>query len=90
MHTVKVIAGGLALLAVCLLLGRWLGGPRAAALASGVKVFLPLWLIGAGLNMWLGVNRAGFSVAEEAPIFLVVFGVPAAVAAVVWWRFAGS
>jgi hypothetical protein len=40
--------------------------------------------------MWLGVSRAGYSVAEEAPVFLVVFAVPAAVAAVLWWRFAGS
>jgi hypothetical protein len=40
--------------------------------------------------MWLGVSRAGYSVTEEAPVFLVVLGVPAAVAAVLWWRFAGS
>ena len=40
MHTVKVIAGGLALLAVCLILSRWLGGPRAGSLATGAKVFL--------------------------------------------------
>jgi hypothetical protein len=36
------------------------------------------------------VSQAGDSVAEEAPVFLVVFGVPAAAAAVLWWRFAGS
>lgn len=42
------------------------------------------------VTRWLGVSRAGYSVAEEAPVFLVVFGVPAAVAAVLWWRFAGS
>ena len=28
--------------------------------------------------MWVGVAKAGYSVAEEAPIFLVVFAVPAA------------
>jgi hypothetical protein len=69
-HTVKVIAGGFVLLALCVLIGR----------ADGAKVFIPLWLVGAGINMWVGVARAGYSVAEEAPIFLVVFAVPAVVA----------
>ena len=36
--------------------------------------------------MWVGVTRAGYSVAEEAPIFLVVFVVPAAVALFILWR----
>jgi hypothetical protein len=35
--------------------------------------------------MWLGVAKAGCSVAEEAPIFLVVFTVPAAVAILIAW-----
>ena len=86
MHTLKVIAGGLVLLAACIFASRWLGGARPASLAAGAKLFLPLWLVAAGVNMWLGVSRAGYSLAEEAPVFLVVFGVPAAV----WWRFAGS
>jgi hypothetical protein len=34
-----------------------------------------------------GKERAGYSVADEAPIFLVVFAVPAAAAGLVWWRF---
>jgi hypothetical protein len=89
-HTLKVIAGGLALLVACIVVSRWLGLARPGSLAAGAKLFLPLWLVAAGVNMWLGVSRAGYSVAEEAPVFLVVFGVPAAVAAVLWWRFAGS
>jgi hypothetical protein len=71
-HTVKVIAGGFVLLTLCVLIGR----------ASGAKLFIPLWLVGAGINMWIGVTRAGYSVAEEAPIFLLVFAVPAVVALV--------
>ena len=86
-HTIKVIAGGLLLLALCLLIGRWLGGSApATALANSAKVFIALWLVAAGINMWLGVSKAGYSVAEEAPIFLVVFAIPAAVALVVLWR----
>jgi len=85
-HTLKVIAAGLALLGLCLLVGRWLGSPvPAVGLAKAIKVFIPLWLVAAGINMWLGVAKAGYSVAEEAPIFLVVFAVPTAVALVVWW-----
>jgi len=30
---------------------------------------------------------AGYSVAEELPIFLVIFALPAAAAAFVWWKF---
>jgi len=89
-HTVKVIAGGFVLLAVCLLIGRWAGGPApAVGLVQAVKVFVPLWLVAAGINMWVGVVKAGYSVAEEAPIFLVVFAVPTAVALVVLWRITG-
>ena len=46
----------------------------------------PAWLLVAAVNMWVGVQHAGYSVREEAPILLIVFAVPAAVAAfVVWW-----
>ena len=84
-HTLKVIAGGLALLGLCLLVGRWLGGPvPAVGLAKAIRVFIPLWLVAAGINMWVGVSKAEYSVAEEAPIFLVVFAAPTAVALVVW------
>jgi hypothetical protein len=87
MHTLKVIAAGLALLAVCLLVGRWMGGASpAVGLATAAKVFIPLWLVAAGVNLWIGVAKAGYSVADEAPVFLIVFGVPAAVALLVWWR----
>jgi len=87
MHTVKVIAGGLVLLAVCLLIGRRVGGPApAVGLVQAVKVFVPLWLVAAGINMWVGVAKAGYSVADEAPIFLVVFAVPTAAALFVVWR----
>jgi hypothetical protein len=87
MHTVKVIAGGFLLLAVCLLIGRLVGGPTpGASLASAARLFLPLWLVAAGLNMWIGVSRAGYTLADEAPVFLVVFAVPAAVALLLLWR----
>ena len=84
MHTVIVVAGGFSLLLSCLLLGHAFGSGVAGAI-TGAKLFMPLWLIGAAVNMWLGVSHAGYSVAEELPIFLAIFGVPAAVAGVLWW-----
>jgi len=90
-HTIKVIAVGFGLLALCLLIGAWLGAPTPAmGLATAARVFIPLWLIGAGINMWLGVTKAGYSVAEEVPYFLLVFAVPAAVAVLLAWRFGRS
>lgn len=89
LHTVKVILGGLVLLAVCLLIARSIGGPTpATALATATKAFLPVWLVAAGINMWLGVRKAGYSVREELPFFVIVFAVPAAVALLVLWRLA--
>ena len=86
-HTIKVIAAGFALLAVCLLAGRFMSDlSQSASLARSALVFVALWFVGAGINMWIGVSRAGYSVREEAPIFLGVFLVPAAVALLVWWR----
>ena len=87
MHTVKVMAGGFIALLVCLVLGRFLGGAGQASMATAALYFIPLWLVGAGINMWVGVSKAGYSVADEAPIFLVIFAVPAAVALALWWMW---
>ncbi len=65
MHTAKVITAGLALLAVCVLLGRLVGPAPAAGAATAAKLFIPLWLVAAGINLWIGVSRAGYSVAER-------------------------
>ncbi|HEX5658529.1 MAG TPA: hypothetical protein VFX59_15105 [Polyangiales bacterium] len=84
MHTVMVIGGGLLLLGVFLGLGRALGVP----LPQAALYFVFAWLVAAGVNMYIGVARAGYSVADEAPMFLIVFGVPAAIAFLLRWRLA--
>lgn len=85
-HTLKVIAGGLLLLGLLVLGARLVqSAAPTAGMATAARWFIPIWLIGAGINMWIGVSKAGYSVAEEAPIFLVVFAVPAAVALLVAW-----
>jgi hypothetical protein len=80
-HTLYVVMLGFLLLAVFLLAGHALGHGRQAAL-----YFLLAWLAGAAINMWLGVSKAGYSVREEAPIFLLVFAVPSALALLAWWK----
>lgn len=88
-HTIKVILFGFALLAACLITGRLVGGPSGSVvIARSALVFIALWLGGAGINMWIGVSKAGYSVAEEVPFFFLVFLIPAAAALLVWWRYA--
>ncbi|MBI3527508.1 MAG: hypothetical protein HY067_06005 [Betaproteobacteria bacterium] len=83
MHTIIVLAIGFGLLGLCAIAGRVLGG--TPGIATAALIFLPLWLVGAGINMVMGVKQAGYSVAEEAPMFLLVFAVPAVAALIVWW-----
>jgi len=85
MHTVIVLGGGFALMAACLLLGHAWGG--MPGLVAGAKLFIPLWLLGALVNMWVGTTH-GYSWGEELPIFLGIFAVPAVVAGLLWWKLA--
>jgi mannitol-specific phosphotransferase system IIBC component len=43
--------------------GRLIQGSRGIAI--GALVFLPLWLIGASINMYIGVKRVGYTPAQE-------------------------
>jgi len=85
MHMAMVIGGGAVLLGVFLLFGKLWGGD-AAALAVAAKAFIPVWLVVALVNMWVGVTHAGYTVREELPILAIVFLVPAALDAVAIWR----
>ncbi len=86
MHTIMVVLGGFLLLVICLLAGRLMKTMAIAAL-----IFIPIWFGAALINLWIGVSRAGYSVAysvaEELPIFLAVFAIPAVVALFIWWKF---
>jgi hypothetical protein len=59
-------------------------------MTTAALAFLPIWRIGAGINMWIGVVRAGYSAKEEAPVLLVVFAVPAVVVLFLWGRLRSS
>ena len=56
-------------------------------MVTAMKVFIPLWAVAAGVNMYIGVAEAGYSVMEELPIFLLIFGLPATAAGVLWRKF---
>jgi hypothetical protein len=86
MRTAIIIVGGVVLLGLFALVGWWLGGGPQSAMKAA-KLFIPVWLVVALINMWLGVSRAGYSVADELPIFLVIFATPAIAAGFIWWRF---
>lgn len=85
MHMAMVIVAGLLLLAVFGLFG-WLWGHSSAGVALAARFFVPVWAAIALVNMWVGVTRAGYTVAQEAPILAVVFLVPALAAALAIWQ----
>ena len=73
-HTVIMLLAGFVLLLVLRLAVR--EGARAT------RLFLWLWLVVSIGNLLAGVLYAGYGWAEEAVIWLLVFGVPAAIALV--------
>jgi hypothetical protein len=85
MHVAMVMGTGVLLLCVFAMFG-WLWGASMAGVAFAAKYFVPVWLLIASVNMWVGVTHAGYTVRQEAPILVLVFAVPAAVAALLAWR----
>ncbi|MBX3185145.1 MAG: hypothetical protein KIT72_08555 [Polyangiaceae bacterium] len=84
MHTIIIISAGLLLLGVCAAVGRLARGPEG--MLRAFLWFLPLWGVGAAINMYVGIKHAGYSFSEELPIFLIVFGVPSMLAlGLRWW-----
>jgi hypothetical protein len=88
MHVLMVIVGGVVLLGVFALFGKLWGDAPGILLAA--KSFIPVWLVLSIVNMWIGVTKAGYSVREEFPILLIVFAVPAIIAAVALWQLSRS
>jgi len=89
MHMTMVMGSGVLLLVVFVMFG-WLWGASAAGMVLASKVFIPAWLVVALINMWVGVTHAGYTVRQELPILLIVFAVPAAIAAIAAWQLSRS
>lgn len=86
MRTALFLLSGLLLVISTFIVAKlFLGSyPRAGAWATGV--FILIWLAVSGVNLVAGVTRAGYTVAEELPIFLLIFGLPAACMLVLRWK----
>ena len=87
MRTALFLLAAFLLLAALLVLGRLFSSNYPAATTLATVVFVALWLAIAAFNMWTGVTKAGYSAAEELPVFALIFLVPAVVAVLVRWRF---
>lgn len=86
MRTGLFVLAGVLLLAASFVLAKLFSANYPAAPGVALAAYLVTWLAVAAFNMWVGVAKAGYSTAEELPIFLLIFGVPAALAVIVKWR----
>ena len=82
MRSAQILFAGVLLLGCVAILGR-LFTPNYPGLPNlACWGFITAWLALTGFNMWVGVAKAGYSVSDELPVFLVLFLLPAAVALV--------
>ncbi len=86
MRTVLFLIVGFFLLGAAALLGKLFSGTYPAAPYAATLVFILLWLVLSGFNLWVGVSKAGYTFTEELPIFLLIFGVPVIAAILLKWR----
>lgn len=73
MRTVLITISGIVLLATFLGAGKAFFRERMSVIFA---VPCALWVSVAAINMWIGVVQAGYSVAEELPIFVAITAVP--------------
>jgi hypothetical protein len=86
MRTPLFLLVGFLLLAASALLGKLFSSNYPGATYAATWTFVVLWLVISGANMWVGVAKAGYSLKEELPIFLLIFSVPTVVALFLKWR----
>ena len=86
MRTVLFLTSGLLLMAALLIIAKLFSEHFASAPSWALALGLSLWLAVTVVNMWIGVSKAGYSVAEELPILFLLFVVPAAAAVLARWR----
>ncbi len=87
MRTAIITLSGIALWAAGIVLAKRFGKPGGTAVADTTLAFITVWCLAALTNLWVGVAQAGYSLREEIPVFLVIFAIPAAIAAIVQRKF---
>ena len=86
MRALIIIMLGLVLLALWIGVARALAGGDPLQVRKAVRSFIGIWFVVALGNLAIGVTKVGYGVLEELPIFLLIFGVPAAAALFVNWK----
>lgn len=86
MRTALFLAAGLLLMGSLLILSKLFSQHYPSAPNWALAIGLAFWLAVTGANLWIGVAKAGYSVAEELPILLLLFAVPAAAGVLARWR----
>ena len=87
MRTALFLTSGLLMMASILIVAKLFSEHFPSAPSWALALGLGLWLAVTGANMWIGVAKAGYSIADEFPVLLLLFAVPAAAAVLVRWRF---
>jgi len=86
MRTQLFLPAGFLLLAASMLLGKLFSSNYPAATYTATVIFVALWLVVSGANVWVDVAKAGYSLNEELPIFMLIFAVPTILAIFLKWR----
>jgi hypothetical protein len=86
MRTSLFLLVGFLLLAAFMILGKLFSSSYPGATYTATLIFVVLWLGISGFNLWVGVAKAGYTLNEEFPIFLLIFSVPAIAAIFLKWR----
>ena len=77
MRTLLFLLAGFLLVGASFILGKLFLDSYAEAITWATSLFIVVWLALAAANLMAGVRRAGYSIAEELPLFLLIFGLPA-------------
>lgn len=83
MRTAIILLGGIVLWAVALMLAKRFGKPGGTAIADTTLAFITVWLLGTLTSVWISSAQGGHPLRDEIPVFIVIFAVPAAIAAIV-------
>jgi len=87
MRTALFLLAGFLLLGAAAIIGRLFSATFPEATRIATSAFVAIWLAIAIGNLWVGVAKAGYTVTDELPIFLLIFGVPAVAAVLLKWRW---
>jgi hypothetical protein len=86
MRTLLFLLAGFLLVGASFILGKLFLDSYAEAVTWATSLFIVVWLAVAAANLMAGVTRAGYSIAEELPLFLLIFGLPALCILLIWWK----